>query len=169
MTPYLRTAWALGIAALLLSAATAQAQFINPGMPGSMGTFPGMMPGQMPGLNAAGQMGISPQVQQYMMLRALQGAGHHHGVHTGYMNPIIGAGPQFDPSSVWMQNGNPYGSNQYGASQYGSNQAGGRHSSSERRAAARAAREEQKQLTRERAERNKAKAAKAGKAKFSAS
>jgi hypothetical protein len=167
MVPSLRISLAVGLAAVLLSAATAaQAQILNSGQPGSLGSFTGMMPGQMPGLNAANQVGLSPQIQQYMMLRALQGAGHHHGVHTGFMNPIIGAGPQFDPSSVWTNNGSQYAGSQYGGSQ----SAGNRHSSSEKRAAARAAREEQKHLARERAERNKAKVSKpAGKAKFSAS
>jgi hypothetical protein len=125
----------------------------------NFGNFPGMLPGQAGGLmnSPANQIGLTPQMQQYMMLRALQGAGHHHGVHTGVANPIIGAGPQFDPSAAWTN---------YGSQQNSS----GRHSSSEKRAAARLAREQQKQLARERAESIKAKApTKVSKPKFNAS
>lgn len=160
----LRLSYSCLTAASLLalgSAATAQTQAVRPGhnamnsgMNSNLGAFPGMLPGQVPGLNAVGQMGISPQMQQYMMLRGLQGMGHHHGVHTGYMDPIIGAGPQFDPTAMWMNNGG----GMYDA---------GRMSSSDRRAAARAAREEQRHLARERAEKNKA-VKPTGKAKFSA-
>lgn len=142
------------------SLATAQSQAVHPGQASNIASFPGMLPGQLPsGFNGVGQYGISPMAQQYMMLRGLQGMGHHHGVQTGYMDPIIGAGPQFDPTAVWSNNGG------YG---YGAND-GVRQTSSDRRAAARAARDEQRHLARERADRNKAKSVKAAdKGKFSA-
>jgi hypothetical protein len=127
------------------------------GQPSNIGNFPGMMPGQSGGLMPGNAGGLSPQMQQYMMLRALQGAGHHHGVQTGVANPIFGAGPQFDPSSGWMDDGSQAASNSTG------------RNSSDKRAAIRLAREQQKQLARERAESKKAKApTKASKPKFNA-
>ena len=141
--------------AVLCVAAPAQ----NARGPSNIGNFPGMLPGQAGGMmnSPANQIGLTPQMQQYMMLRAMQGGGHHHGVQTGVANPIIGAGPQFDPSSAWSGDSATQSS-------------AGRHSSSEKRAAARLAREQQKQLTRERAESKKAKApTKASKPNFNAS
>ncbi len=57
-----------------------------------------MMQAQQGGLNSmpGNQMASPQQMQQMMMLRALQLRGHHHGVQTG-MPQIYGAGPQFNP------------------------------------------------------------------------
>jgi hypothetical protein len=108
--------------------------------PGSLMGGGGMMPGQMGGLNGmpGNQMATPQQLQQMMMLRAMQGMGHHHGVQTGVPNPIIGGmGPQFNPMG--------------GGNGYSAPSTAGRRNSSEKRAAAKLAREQQKQLTRERA------------------
>ena len=62
----------------------APAQVVGHGQQNNVGNFPGMFPGQtgmFPGqagglMNSpANQIGLTPQMQQYMMLRALQGRG----------------------------------------------------------------------------------------------
>jgi hypothetical protein len=141
--------FALSLVCLAFSSA-AQAQMGMQGQLGGIGQgqtgLPLNFPGMLPGGNLNGlpnnQIATPQQMQQMIMMRALQSRGHHHGVQTGYPDPIIQAGPQMSPGDMGYTDSGTSGST--------------RNGSSEKRAAARAAREQQKALLREKAEAKKA-------------